>query len=183
MVPTGSNSEGIMKCATHTAFLPNLTGFPSPRGLHGSTVQQKPGEKVNRTTRWTNKKEPGGSSPAGHLHRGGPAAPCQLPPPHPPPPPPPQEEELLPQDEPPPSLPAHQPPLPLPPAVLRRRPLRFLRPLERVASVRTTTITIPTIRIPKKAVTALTVFLFPRSETPASSRDRFLCVTGMPPAP
>lgn len=68
MVPTGSTSEGITKCATHTAFLPNLTGFPSPRGLHGSTVQQKPGEKVNRTTGTTGKptrRHPAGVSPPG----------------------------------------------------------------------------------------------------------------------
>ena len=31
--------EGIMNGASATAFLPNFVGFPSPRGLHSSTVQ------------------------------------------------------------------------------------------------------------------------------------------------
>lgn len=33
--------EGIMNCAAATAFLPNFVGFPSPRGLHSSTVQRR----------------------------------------------------------------------------------------------------------------------------------------------
>lgn len=32
--------EGIMNCGAATAFLPNFVRFPSPRGLHSSTVQQ-----------------------------------------------------------------------------------------------------------------------------------------------
>ncbi len=31
--------EGIMNSGAATAFLPNFVGFPSPRGLHSSTVQ------------------------------------------------------------------------------------------------------------------------------------------------
>ncbi len=54
--------EGITNYAASTAFLPNLAGFPSPRGPHGSTVHRK-------LTVWLNKKVPGGSSLAGHLHR------------------------------------------------------------------------------------------------------------------
>ena len=49
--------EGIMKCAALTAFLPNLMGFPSPRGPLGSNVQlqackRAPGrpEPTGRTT-------------------------------------------------------------------------------------------------------------------------------------
>lgn len=33
--------EGIMNGASATAFLPNFVGFPSPRGLHSSTVQAR----------------------------------------------------------------------------------------------------------------------------------------------
>lgn len=33
--------EGIMNGASATAFLPNFVGFPSPRGLHSSTVQPR----------------------------------------------------------------------------------------------------------------------------------------------
>ena len=89
-----------MKYATLTAFLPNLTWFPSPRGQHGSSVPEKPNEKV-----------PGGSSPTGHLTGAASASrsgrPVQLPPPpHPPPPPhdellPPHDELLLPHEWPP----------------------------------------------------------------------------------
>ena len=42
-----------------TAFLPNLTWFPSPRGPYGSRVHRVPAVRPN-------KKVPGGSSPAGH---------------------------------------------------------------------------------------------------------------------
>jgi hypothetical protein len=58
-----------------------------------------------------------------------------------------------------------------------------LSPPEPTVTAMIKTNTRPTIRIPKKAVTALTVLPFPRSETPASSRDRFFHVTGMPPPP
>jgi hypothetical protein len=52
--------------------------------------------------------------------------------------------------------------------------------LEPTAIAMITMNTSPMIRIPKKVVTALTVLPFPRSETPASSRDRFLRERGMP---
>lgn len=46
--------EGIMKCAALKAFLPNLMGFPSPRGPFGSNVQLQ-----------ARKKAPGRTEPAG----------------------------------------------------------------------------------------------------------------------
>ena len=128
--------EGITKYAVLTAFLPNLTWFPSSRGQPCSTVQPN-------LSAWLNEKVSGGSSPTGHLTRGapadGPAARCQLPPPQPPPPPPPHDELLLPHEElllPHDELPPYalEPPPPAPPATRRRRDtfpgtgLRRLRP-------------------------------------------------------
>ena len=93
-----------MNCDATTAFLPNFVGFPSPRGLHSSTVQP-------RRTPGARKCLPG-AVPRQALHRvpdvappRSSAAPCQLPPPHPPPPPheePPPQEDPPPHEEPPP---------------------------------------------------------------------------------
>ena len=101
-----------------TAFLPNFVAFPSPRGLHSSTVQPErtprpngmrrcAGAPAGRTARRALLVGPGPGPRCGP--RGGDAvppgwssaAPCQLPPPHPPPPPPPPQDDPPPQDEPP----------------------------------------------------------------------------------
>lgn len=116
-----------MNCAAATAFLPNFVGFPSPRGLHSSTVQRRraPGARTcpptvvgrrARFARWdtlpsgvrTHSPPESGRVPfrnlgrvpfpgLGHVPSRSSAAPCQLPPPHPPPP----HEDPPPQDEPP----------------------------------------------------------------------------------
>lgn len=121
----------------------------------------------------------------------GPAAPCQLPPQPPPPPPPPPHDDPPPQDEdeppphelpPPPSPPAHQLPPPLAPPLLRAVRLRRVLLLPPLTTEMITTSTKMPTRMPKKAGIALTVLSFPRSETPASSRDRFLRGREMPSA-
>lgn len=153
---------------------------PTPPTPHGSSTDST--DTQQGTRRWL----PTGCPVDVH----GPAAPCQLPPPPQPPPPPPHDDPP-PQDEdeppphellPPPSLPAHQlPPPPAPPLLraVRLRRVLLLPPL--TTEMITTSTKMPT-RMPKKAGIALTVLSFPRSETPASSRDRFLRGREMPPA-
>lgn len=72
-----SHMEGITKYATLTVFLPNLTGFPSPRGLRCSYVQQTGGEGDTGEPRGESRGElygllPSGwaTAPAGWRHGG-----------------------------------------------------------------------------------------------------------------
>lgn len=209
MVPTGSVSEGITKYASLTVFLPNLKGFPSPRGPYGSTVQLrtpvKPDEigagwtgnlrnrgnprKSPQEKRRLTEREPH-QAPCRVMDRPwtgcGPAAPCQQPPPPPhPPPPPPQDEDPPPQDDPPLSPPATQPPPEPedepPPAAAARRRRRDFGGLCVTCTNRTTS---PTNRTPatmkKNAAIEPTPFV---SGTPPESPEAsppHPCVTGSP---
>lgn len=60
-----SHMEGITKYATLTVFLPNLTGFPSPRGLRCSYVQQTGGEGDTGEPRGESRGELYGLPPSG----------------------------------------------------------------------------------------------------------------------
>lgn len=79
MNPTGSDSEKITNWAAPTAFLPNLTWFPSPRGQCGSTVQRSAKARSQHIGRSISQRRGArralGRSPQrdGRVHRTGPA--------------------------------------------------------------------------------------------------------------
>lgn len=117
------STEGIMKGTALTAFLPNLTGFTSPRGLRSSRVQ----EVASRASSCIGEQEGAGRqsdrrTPSSTQRRAGvsrasgrgltvPATPRQLEPP-PQPPPPPHEEDDPPHEEEDPQPPPDEPPSP-----------------------------------------------------------------------